>query len=151
MCCFLISPEESQSASYYMRSSTSKRIKNTSNLIDIFNCFSQFIRLQRAIMDLHQSGVHVPNTILIVNVEDEPICDRLQTGCKVPVFAMFKRKRRMEPQSEDKNESSELLFLPPDREILIPSFTQVWDQLIFYPWEAKHNTALLRASLQVRF
>jgi hypothetical protein len=98
----------------------------------------------------------LPNTILVFNGEDVPICHRLH-GCKSPVFSLFKRKNAHERQrkiQEERGETeprSQSIEAFPDREILIPNFSQRWDSLRFFPWEGKRNVAMLRASLQVRW
>ena len=105
--------------------------------------------------ELHQNGTLLPNTILVFNGEDVPICHRLH-GCRAPVFSLFKRKNAQERQRhrrkslEETEPISQSIEAFPDREILIPNFSQRWDSLRFFPWEGKRNVAMLRASLQVR-
>ena len=121
-------------------------------------------------MELHASGSRVPNTIMLINGEDVPICHRLH-GCKVPVFTLFKRLstdfeegqkgssdgKRLSTEREEARKGGSDGKAPlsadqgfADREVLLPNFSQVWDRLYMYPWEGKINAALLRASLQVR-
>ena len=107
--------------------------------------------MQRVLNELQQNGTRLPNTIMLFNGEDLPICHRLH-GCKVPVFSLFKRidvRGLRRGQGSDVGTAVTGQDRFPDREILLPNFSQNWDSLRFYPWEHKRNVALFRASLQV--
>lgn len=90
---------------------------------------------------------------------------------QVPVFSLFKRYDHSgdlttasgagqqevttdhtelaatgQPRSGEKVEER---YPFPDRDILLPNFSQTYDKLYMYPWNAKRNAALLRGSIQV--
>ena len=62
---------------------------------------------------------------------------------QAPVFSLFKRC----PGSLSAAAAAAAVTCT-DEEILLPNFSQNWDTMYQYPWEAKRNTALLRGSLQ---
>ncbi|GAX81947.1 hypothetical protein CEUSTIGMA_g9375.t1 [Chlamydomonas eustigma] len=119
-------------------------------------------RMQRALIELQANGTSIPDTIMLINGEDVPICYRMH-GCKAPIFTLFKRvsDKRGSSSSEqkldcdhDRAESSvdcvgsyhQEEF--EDTEILLPNFSQDWGHLHNFPWQDKYSAALLRGSLQ---
>ena len=63
---------------------------------------------------------------------------------QAPVFSLFKRCL----VSPSAAAAAAAATTCTDEEILLPNFSQNWDTMYRYPWEAKRNTALMRGSLQ---
>ncbi|GIM13269.1 hypothetical protein Vretimale_16410 [Volvox reticuliferus] len=82
-------------------------------------------------------GVTIPDTVFLISMRDHPYCHIRGHECKVPTFAIIKR------WNFTRNTSDYL-------DVLLPQYTHVYDQLVFYPWEKKHDKALMRASLRSR-
>ncbi|GLI63223.1 hypothetical protein VaNZ11_006112, partial [Volvox africanus] len=82
-------------------------------------------------------GLTIPDTVFLISMRDHPYCHIRDRECKVPTFTIIKR------WNVTSNTSDYL-------DVLLPQYTHVYDQLVFYPWEYKYNKALMRASLRFR-
>ena len=60
---------------------------------------------------------------------------------QAPVFSLFKR-------CPGSSSAAAAAAACTDEEILLPNYSQNWDTMYRFPWEAKRNAALMRGSLQ---